>query len=379
MKKEKGMEAYLDNSATTKCYEEVKDIVIKTMMEDYGNPSSKHIKGMEAEKYLRESRELIAKTLKVNEKEIFFTSGGTESDNWALIGTAMANRRAGQHIITTAIEHAAVLQPMLYLQEQGFEITFLPVDETGLISLEELKEALREDTILVSIMYVNNEVGAINPVNDIGAYIKYHTDAYFQVDATQALGKLPIDLKDIDMMSFSAHKIEGLKGSGILVKKKHIPMIPLINGGQQEDGIRGGTSNALVNICFAKTLRLSLENQHKYHDHIHMLHEHLLDELLKIDGIVINSKKISVDSIVNFSVAALTSEVMLNALNSRNIMVSALSTCHSKLNTSHVLTSMKYDDNRIKHSLRVSFDYHTTMDDIDYFITNLKEIIKIYG
>ena len=144
------MEAYLDNSATTWCIEHVRDVVVKTMMEDYGNPSSKHTKGMEAEKYLRESREIIAKTLKVNEKEIFFTSGGTESDNWALIGTAMANRRAGKHIITTAIEHAAVLQPMLYLQEQGFEVTFLPVDETGLISLEDLKEALREDTILVS-------------------------------------------------------------------------------------------------------------------------------------------------------------------------------------------------------------------------------------
>ena len=170
----------------------MRDVVVKTMMEDYGNPSSKHTKGMEAEKYLRESREIIAKTLKVNEKK-FFTSGGTESDNWALIGTAMANRRAGKHIITTAIEHAAVLQPMLYLQEQGFEVTFLPVDETGLISLEDLKEALREDTILVSIMYVNNEVGAREPVEEAAELVhRLAPKAWFHTDAIQAYGKYQI-------------------------------------------------------------------------------------------------------------------------------------------------------------------------------------------
>ena len=166
------MEAYLDNSATTRCMESARDVVVKTMMEDYGNPSSRHTKGVEAERYLREARETIAATMKVNEKEIFFTSGGTESNNWALIGGAMANRRAGNHVITTAIEHAAVIQPLLYLQEQGFEVTYLPVDEKGHISLEDLRRELRDTTILVSVMYVNNEMGAVQPLEEIGKIIK---------------------------------------------------------------------------------------------------------------------------------------------------------------------------------------------------------------
>ena len=213
------MEAYLDNSATTRCLESVRDIVVKTMMEDYGNPSSRHTKGVEAERYLRQSREAIASTMKVSEKEIFFTSGGTESNNWALIGGAMANRRAGNHIITTAIEHAAVLQPMLFLKEQGFDVTFLPVDERGHISLEQLKAALRDTTILVSVMYVNNEMGAVQPLEEIGRIIKeYNPAILFHVDAIQAYGKYRIYPKKlhIDMLSVSGHKIHGPKGVGFL-------------------------------------------------------------------------------------------------------------------------------------------------------------------
>lgn len=166
------MEAYLDNSATTRCLESVRDVVVKTMMEDYGNPSSRHRKGLEAERYLRDAREKIARTLKVSEKEIFFTSGGTESDNWALIGGAMANRRAGNHIITTAVEHAAVIQPLMYLEEQGFRVTYLAADRYGRVSLKDLQEAVSEDTILVSTMYVNNELGALEPVEEIGRFLK---------------------------------------------------------------------------------------------------------------------------------------------------------------------------------------------------------------
>lgn len=369
---------YLDCASTTNVHPEVYKTYTDLLASSFYNVDALYDGATKIKNMMEKSRSAIANMLHVSKDDIIFTSGSSEANSMAIKGVALAAK--GKHLITSSYEHASVLNAFKQLEEVfGYEVTYLDPNDDGIISVDMVKKAMKDDTVLVSIMYVNNEVGAINPVNDIAKFVKYHTNAYFHVDATQALAKLPIDLKNIDMASFSAHKIEGLKGSGILVKKKHVPIIPLINGGQQEDGIRGGTSNALVNICFAKTLRLALENQDKYHDYLKYIHDHLIEELLKIDGIVINSKHISVDTIVNFSVDGLTSEVMLNALNSRNIMVSALSTCHSKQNTSHVLKSMGYDENRIKHSLRISFDYHNTMEDIDYFIANLKEIIKIYG
>ena len=217
------MEAYLDNSATTRCLESVKDLVVKTMMEDFGNPSSRHMKGVEAEKYLREAREQIASTMKVSEKEIFFTSGGTESNNWALIGAALANRRAGMHIITTAIEHAAVIQPMMFLQEMGFRVTFLPVDRQGQVDLDQLREALDEETILVSAMFVNNEMGAVEPIAQIGKIIKeYNQGILFHVDAIQAYGKFRILPKkmNIDMLSVSGHKNSRSQGRRVSLCKR---------------------------------------------------------------------------------------------------------------------------------------------------------------
>lgn len=240
------MEAYLDNSATTRCLESVRDVVSKTMLEDYGNPSSKHMKGVESERYLKDARETIAKTLKVNEKEIYFTSGGTESNNWALLGSAYASRRAGKHIITTAIEHAAVLMPLQFLAEQGYRITHLPVDEHGHISLADLEAALDEETVLVSIMMVNNEIGAIEPVTEAGAMIKkYNPDILFHVDAIQAYGKLPIYPKrqHIDLLSVSGHKLHGPKGSGFLYISEKAKVKPLIFGGGQQRGMRSGTDN----------------------------------------------------------------------------------------------------------------------------------------
>ena len=240
------MEAYLDNSATTRCYEEVKDIVVRTMMEDYGNPSAMHLKGVQAENYVKEAVKEIAKTLKVQDKEIYFTSGGTESDNWALIGTAMANQRKGKHIITTVFEHAAVFAPIDWLEEQGFEITRIPVDEEGNLSLENLSEAVREDTILVSAMYVNNELGAVLPVEEMGRIIKEkNPDTLFHVDAIQAYGKyriLPRKMK-IDLLSVSSHKIHGPKGVGFLYIGDKVKIQPLILGGGQQKGMRSGTDN----------------------------------------------------------------------------------------------------------------------------------------
>ncbi|HIY19151.1 MAG TPA: cysteine desulfurase, partial [Candidatus Blautia avistercoris] len=240
------MEAYLDNAATTRCYGQVKDIVVKTMMEDYGNPSAMHLKGVEAERYMKDARETLAKILKVTPKEILFTSGWTESNNLALTGAAYANKRAGNHIITTAIEHAAVGAPVHFLEESGFEVTILPVDEKGVVSLEALEKALRPDTILVSVMFVNNEIGSVQPIDAIGKMVHEKAPkALFHVDAIQAFGKFQIYPKKlgIDLMSVSAHKIHGPKGVGFLYISEKARVQPQILGGGQQSGMRSGTDN----------------------------------------------------------------------------------------------------------------------------------------
>jgi cysteine desulfurase len=333
------MEAYLDNSATTRCLESVRDQVVKTMMEDYGNPSSKHLKGMESEKYLRDAREQIAKTMKVNEKEIFFTSGGTESNNWALIGAAMANRRAGMHIITTSVEHAAVIQPMMYLKEQGFRITYLPVDRYGRVCLEDLKAAICSDTILVSIMYVNNELGALEPVEEIGHFLKEeHPKILFHVDAIQAYGKYRILPKKIgiDMLSVSGHKIHGPKGVGFLYINEKVKIHPLILGGGQQKGMRSGTDNV------PGIAGLGVAAKEAYTDF-----QEKRDHLLK--------------------------------LKEREIYVSSGSACSSnkKLPVSEVLKEIGMERELLDSTLRFSFGRFNTEEQLDYTIEVLKELLPV--
>ena len=234
------MEVYLDNSATTKCFESAADLAKKVMCEDYGNPSSMHAKGIAAEHYIRKAKEIIAKNLKVEEKEILFTSGGTESDNLALMGTAYANMRAGRHLITTMIEHPAILQTMRYLEGQGFQVTYLPVDTNGRIRLEDLRRAIRPDTILVSIMHTNNEIGALEPIEEAGALIKnINPNIVFHVDAVQGYGKFRIYPKrmGIDLLSVSGHKIHGPKGIGFLYINGNIKIRPILFGGGQQKGM----------------------------------------------------------------------------------------------------------------------------------------------
>ena len=240
------MQAYLDNSATTRCSERAKDLMVKVLMEDYGNPSSLHTMGVVAERYIKEAKERIAKTLKADEKEILFTSGGTESNNMALIGTALANKRAGNHIITTSIEHASVLSPLAYLEEQGFRVTYLTVDENGQISLDELRDAVYEDTILVSMMMVNNEIGAVEPIAEAAKIVKEkNPNTIIHVDAIQAYGKYRICPKKlgIDLLSVSGHKIHAPKGTGFLYIKDKTKIKPIIYGGGQQKGMRSGTEN----------------------------------------------------------------------------------------------------------------------------------------
>ena len=378
------MEAYLDNSATTVVVAPVKDIMIKTMCEDFGNPSSLHLKGVDAEKYVKKAREIIAKSLKVDEKEIIFTSGGTESNNLALIGTALANQRAGKHIITTCFEHASVLSTMDFLKNMGFEITYLAVDSDGKIDLNQLKESLRADTILVSVMYVNNEIGAVEPVSEISKIIKaYNPDIVFHVDAIQAYGKYIINPKKqgIDLLSVSGHKIHGPKGSGFLYASGKVKLKPFIYGGGQQKGMRSGTENVPAIAGLGEAVKYSYDNFNEKIEKLYSLKDYFIDEVSKIDNVKINSKKgkESAPHIVSVSFIGVRSEVMLHTLEDRGIFVSAGSACSSnkQKNVSATLKGIGLKPEEIDSTIRFSFCYETTKEEIDYAVDVIKENIAM--
>lgn len=285
------MEVYLDNSATTRCFDDVAAFMAQIMCRDYGNPSSLHMKGIQAESYLRYAKETIAKTLKINEKEILFTSGGTEADNIALIGTAMANRRAGKHLITTRIEHPAILQTMQYLEEQGFKVTYLPVDGNGRIRLEDLQMAMTKETILVSIMHTNNEIGSLQPIAEAGALIKkMNPHTLFHVDAVQGFGKFRIYPKkmNIDLLSASGHKIHGPKGCGFLYVNEKVKIKPIIFGGGQQNGLRSGTENVPGIAGLAKAVEMIYADLDKEVDRLYALKQKFVDGVSKIEYVKIN-------------------------------------------------------------------------------------------
>ena len=377
------MEAYLDNSATTRCYEEVRDIVVKTMMENYGNPSSMHLKGVEAEKYVKEAAREIARTLKVQEKEIYFTSGGTESDNWALIGTAMANQRKGKHIITTVFEHAAISAPAAWLEDQGFEVTRVPVDSRGNLSMEELAAAIREDTILVSAMYVNNELGAVLPVEEIGALIKEkNPDTLFHADAIQAYGKYRIFPKKmkIDLLSVSSHKIHGPKGAGFLYIGEKVKIHPLILGGGQQKGMRSGTDNVPGIAGMGEAARIIYEHLEENTSRMRELKEYFRGELEKIDNVEINGPVAGegVPHILNASFLGVRSEVLLHALEDQGIYVSAGSACSSHKRTgSPSLGAIGLSPERKESAVRFSFSEFTTKEELDYTLETLKSLLPM--
>lgn len=377
------MEVYFDNSATTRCYDSVKDIVVKAMTEDFGNPSAMHLKGVEAEKYIKSSAESLARLLKVQEKEILFTSGGTESDNLALIGATLANKRSGNHIITTSVEHPAVSQPALFLQEQGFEVTYLPVDSRGVVKMDALKAVLREDTILVSVMYVNNEVGAVMSVEEIAALVHEKSPkALFHVDAIQAFGKYRIYPKKmgIDLLSVSGHKIHGPKGVGFLYINEKAKIQPQILGGGQQGGMRSGTDNvpgiaglgaAAVEIY--KNLEENVENMYR-------LKEHIAQGLEKIGDIRINGMDLreGAPQILSISVMGVRSEVLLHSLEERGIYVSAGSACSShKRKPSATLAAMGMSKDQIESTVRLSFCEENTIEEADYFLQVMGELVPM--
>lgn len=375
------MEAYLDNSATTKVFDEVKDIMVETMLKDYGNPSSMHLRGVEAEKYVKEARENIAKTLKVDEKEIVFTSGGTESNNMAIIGTALANRRAGNHIITTAVEHASVHNTMEFLAEQGFRITYLNVNESGVINVKNLEDAICDDTILISVMYVNNEIGSVMPISEIAEVIKAKKpDVVFHVDAIQAYGKYHIYPRrmGIDLLSVSGHKIHGPKGSGFLYIRDKLKIKPIIYGGGQQKGMRSGTENVPGIAGIGVAAKKIYENFDENIDRLYELKDYLIDELSKIENVRIHSKKGRdfAPQIVNASFVGVRSEVLLHSLEDRKIYVSAGSACSTNKHTvSATLKGIGLDFDEIESAIRFSFCIFTTKEEIDYTVSVINELL----
>lgn len=378
------MEIYFDNSATTRCYDCVKEIVVKTLMEDFGNPSSMHQKGVEGENYLKEAASIIAKVLKVNEKEIFFTSGGTESNNWALIGGAMANKRAGNHIITTAIEHPAVSEPIRFLEEQGFRVTRLGVDADGVISLDELESALTEDTILVSTMYVNNEMGAVQPVEAIARLVHQKCPrALYHVDAIQAFGKYEIYPKrtGIDLMSASGHKVHGPKGVGLLYMNEKAKVSPIILGGGQQRGMRSGTDNVSAIAGFGQAVKEIYKNRSEKNAYLYELKKYMIGRLSELDNVVIHGSREDTKSaphIINVSFVGVGSEVMLHTLEDRQIYVSAGSACSThKRARSSTLTAIGAAAAQMDSAVRFSFTEENTKEEVDTVIDILKQVLPM--
>lgn len=375
------MEVYLDNSATTACFAEAAQLMHRVLCEDYGNPSSLHHKGVEAEAYLRYAEETFTKILKVNEKEIFFTSGGTESDNIALIGAVMANHRRGRHVITTRIEHPAVLQPMAYLEDQGFEVTYLSVDRQGRISLDELADAIRPDTILVSIMHTNNEIGSIQPIAEAGALIKQkNPQTLFHVDAVQGFGKVRLYPKkmQIDMLSASAHKIHGPKGVGLLYLREGAKVSPIMYGGGQQRGLRSGTENLPGIAGFAKAAEMVYESLEQDTDRMYALREQLTDSVGKMEDVVINGcpGREGATHIVSASFRGVRSEVLLHALEERGIYVSAGSACAAhKPQPSATLKAIGVEKELLQSTIRFSLSGFTTQEEIAYTCQSLEEIV----
>lgn len=375
------MEIYFDNSATTPVFPCVREVMMRTMEDDFGNPSSMHRKGVDAENYIRTAKTQIAKTLKVDEKEILFTSGGTESNNTAILGTVSANPRLGKHLITSAIEHPSVANTMHWLEGQGYRVTYLPVDHEGRISLEDLAAAIDDETILVSIMMVNNEIGTREPIEEISRVIKEkNPNTIFHVDAVQAYGKYVIRPKKwgIDLMSVSGHKIHGPKGIGFLYIRDKVKINPIIFGGEQQKGLRSGTEN----VPGIAGLGAAAEEIYREHEsrtaYLYGCKSRMTEGLLQLEGVTVNGPAVDdgAPHVVSASFAGVRSEVLLHALEDKGIYVSAGSACASNHpGLSSTLVAIGLDPKLLDCTLRFSFSIFTTEEEVDETLKALKELL----
>lgn len=385
-------EIYLDNSATTRPYDEVRELMNEVMDLEYGNPSSLHQKGMNAEQYIKRAKASISRCLKVQEKELIFTSCGTEADNLAIIGAAFANARSGKHLITSGIEHPAVLQSMAFLEEQGFRITYLPVDGWGRVRIEDVAEAICEDTILVSLMYVNNEVGSVQPIEAVSKLLKEkRPGALMHVDAVQAFGKLPIYPKrmGIDLLSVSGHKIHGPKGIGVLYAREGVKLKPLMFGGGQQKGMRSGTENVPAIAGMGKAAEMICSALSQDTERLYGLKQYFIEALQQLSGVYVNglpeaespeeAVKQTAPHIVSVSMDDVRAEVMLHALEDKGIYVSSGSACASnKPSISATLKGMGLKKEHLDATLRFSFSVFTTQEELDAVVAALQELLPVY-
>lgn len=380
------MEAYLDNAATTRPFDEVRDIMMETLCEKYGNPSSMHMKGVDAEKYVKQARKIIAKSIKVDEKEIVFTSGGTESNNQALIGVAYANSRSGKHIITTRIEHASVHNPLLFLESQGYKISFVNVDSCGHVILDELVDLITDETILVSVMHVNNEIGAVEDIQAIGKAIKEKKpNLLFHVDAIQSFGKFKLQPKkcNIDLLSVSGHKIHGPKGIGFLYIKDKTKINPYIYGGGQQKGYRSGTENVPGIAGLGKAVELVYQAHQEKMDRLFELKEYFISRLetlenVQVNGICDGGVRATAPHVVSLTAKGVRSEVLLHALEDKGVYVSSGSACSSNHPAlSGTLQAIGLEKEDVEATIRFSMSVFTTKEELDYAVDALNELLPM--
>ncbi|WP_226583759.1 cysteine desulfurase family protein [Halobacillus litoralis] len=370
---------YFDNSATTHPHQDVLSSFQKVADQFYANPSSVHSLGGEADRLLDRSRKQAAQLLNVEPQEVIFTSGGTEGNNMAVKGVALQHQSRGKHIITSAIEHPSVMEAFRALESLGFEVTYINVDRYGKINPDDIQKALRNDTILVSVMSVNNELGTIQPIKEIGNILRAYPKIFFHVDHVQGLGKIDLSIKDsyVDLCTISGHKIHGLKGTGALVVQRHVSLFPLLHGGSQEAEVRAGTENLPGNVAFVKALRLVSENTKEKVQALSGLRETLWQELNNRDYAIINSPEEGAPHILNFSIPGYKPEVIIHALGHENIFISTKSACSSKHpDVSSVLKACNIDYERTTSALRVSFSVHNTVEEVRTFLKILDKTVE---
>lgn len=374
---------YFDNSATTKPYQDVIDSFVRVASDYFGNPSSLHQLGGMAEKLLSQARNQIAKLLNVKENEILFTSGGTESNNLAIKGTAMMYRGRGKHIITTEVEHASVRETMEQLKQLGFQVTFIKPDHDGRISVSAIEEAIRQDTILVSVIHVQNEVGTIQPIKEIGSLLKDYPKILFHVDHVQGVGKVPLDIHEcgIDLCSISGHKFHGLKGTGVLYLREGLQISPLFSGGNQESKHRSGTENVAGMVAMAKALRLTIENNKNKKLSLEKMMKYLRSELSEIPEISLHTpEEGAAPHIINFSVIGFKAEVFVHSLAEKGVFVSTTSACSSRqAEVSKTLLAMGIPADEAKSAIRISLSYENTIEEAVEAVTAIKATINLLG